>query len=103
MKPGISDALQEEAEALAALGDTTIDFSDLPEVDFNQPGADGRATSRGRFYRPVKRPVTMRLDADVMAFFQAQGEGYQTRINTVLRKYMVAALSGQKKPVSGHH
>ena len=103
MKPGISEAaLQNEAENLAMLPDAAIDFSDQPEVDFSRPGADGRLPQRGRFYRPVKQPVTMRLDADVVAFFQAQGEGYQTRINTVLRKYMANALSEQKKPVSGH-
>ena len=35
-----------------------------------------------------KKPMTIRLDADVLAFFQGQGRGYQTRINAVLRAYM---------------
>ena len=39
-------------------------------------------------YRPVKRPVTLRLDADVLAWFQQAGRGYQTRINRALRKVM---------------
>ena len=40
-------------------------------------------------YRPVKKPVTLRLDADVLAWFQQGGRGYQTRINRALRKVMV--------------
>ncbi len=39
---------------------------------------------------PRKKPVHMRLDADVLAWFRAQGRGYQTRINTVLRAFMQA-------------
>ena len=40
-------------------------------------------------YRPVKKPVTLRLDADVLEWFQRDGRGYQTRINVALRKAMV--------------
>ena len=40
-------------------------------------------------YRPVKKPVTLRLDADLLAWFQRAGRGYQTRINRALRKVMV--------------
>jgi uncharacterized protein (DUF4415 family) len=40
-------------------------------------------------YKPVKRPVTLRLDADVLAWFQRAGRGYQTRINRALRKVMI--------------
>jgi uncharacterized protein (DUF4415 family) len=39
-------------------------------------------------YRPVKRPVTLRLDADIVAWYQREGRGYQTRINRALRKAM---------------
>jgi uncharacterized protein (DUF4415 family) len=39
-------------------------------------------------YRPIKKPVTLRLDADVIAWFKAQGRGYQTRINRALRGVM---------------
>ena len=41
------------------------------------------------FYKPIKKPVTLRLDADVLAWFQRQGRGYQTRINRALRKVMM--------------
>lgn len=40
------------------------------------------------YYRPIKKPVTLRLDADVLAWFKRQGRGYQTRINQALRKLM---------------
>jgi uncharacterized protein (DUF4415 family) len=39
-------------------------------------------------YRPLKKPVTLRLDADVLAWFKKDGRRYQTRINTALRKVM---------------
>jgi len=42
----------------------------------------------GDFYRPLKKPVTLRLDADVIAWFKKDGTRYQTRINAALRKVM---------------
>ena len=42
----------------------------------------------GDLYRPLKKPVTLRLDADVLAWFKKDGRRYQTRINTALRKVM---------------
>jgi uncharacterized protein (DUF4415 family) len=48
---------------------------------------------RGEFYRPVKEQITLRLDKDVLAWFKAGGEGYQTRINEALREYVVSKLS----------
>ena len=46
-------------------------------------------------YRPLKMPVTLRLDADVLAWLKRQGRGYQTRINQALRKLM---MEERKKP-----
>lgn len=40
------------------------------------------------FYKPIKRPVTLRLDADVLAWFRRDGRRYQTRINSALRRVM---------------
>jgi uncharacterized protein (DUF4415 family) len=71
-----------ELAAVAALRDSQIDFSDTPEV---------REWSRavvGKFYRPIKKSLTIRLDADVLAWLKAQGRGYQTRINKLLRAAM---------------
>jgi uncharacterized protein (DUF4415 family) len=49
-----------------------------------------------RFYRPVKQPVTLRLDADVLAWFKKQGRGYQTRINRALRELMMEGWKGSR-------
>ena len=49
-----------------------------------------------RFYRPLKQPVTLRLDADVLAWFKKQGRGYQTRINRALRKLMMEGWKGSR-------
>ena len=40
------------------------------------------------YYKPLKKPVTLRLDADVLAWFKGGGRCYQTRINGALRKVM---------------
>jgi len=48
----------------------------------------------GRLYKPIKQPVTLRLDADVLAWFKKQGRGYQTRINRALRRVM---MGGRKE------
>jgi uncharacterized protein (DUF4415 family) len=48
-------------------------------------------------YKPVKKPVTLRLDADVLAWFQRAGRGYQTRINGALRKVMSEDRERERK------
>jgi uncharacterized protein (DUF4415 family) len=75
-----------ELAALAALPDCQIDTSDIPELP---PGAWKNAV-RGRFYRPIKQAVSMRLDADVIAWLKKRGKGYQTRVNSILRQTMLA-------------
>ncbi len=79
---------KKELRALAALPDDRIDTSDIPELP---PGAWKNAV-RGRFYRPVKQAVSMRLDADVIAWLRKSGKGYQTRANSILRERMLADL-----------
>jgi uncharacterized protein (DUF4415 family) len=60
---------------------------------------DPATAARGAFYRPIKHPLSLRLDADVIAWFQRQGQGYQTRINSALREYIAAHSNGSE--VSG--
>jgi uncharacterized protein (DUF4415 family) len=48
---------------------------------------------RGPQKTPTKVLTTVRLDADVIAFFKAQGRGYQTRINDELRKVVTKGLT----------
>jgi uncharacterized protein (DUF4415 family) len=81
----LTSAQQAELEALAALPDEQIDTQDIPEV------SDWSGMKRGLFYRPVKQQITLRLDADVIAWFKSRkpgGEGYQTDINRALREYV---------------
>ncbi len=77
-----------ELKALAALSDDQIDTTDIPELP---PGAWKHA-ARGRFYRPLKQAVSMRLDSDVIAWLKKQGKGYQTRANSILRQRMLDDL-----------
>jgi len=65
------------------MSDADIDTSDIPEI------VDWRGAERGRFYRPVKQVVTIRLDADVVAWFKARDRKYQTALNRALRQYML--------------
>ncbi len=75
---------KKELDALAAQPEEEIDTSDLPEV------TDWSGAVIGRFYRPIKKPVTIRLDADVLAWFRARSTKYQTAINKALREYMAS-------------
>jgi uncharacterized protein (DUF4415 family) len=72
----------EEIAALRKMKDGQIDKSDVPEL------ADWSGAVVGRFYRPVKQSVTIRIDADVLAWLKSKGKGYQTRINRLLRAAM---------------
>ncbi len=57
--------------------------------------ASGVGPEWTRYFRPIKKPITLRIDADVLAWFQKKGRGYQTRINTALRKVMTGEKSGE--------
>ena len=78
--------LKAEARALAALNDADIDLSDMPEV------TDWSRAERGKFHRPVKQQLTLRLDADLIDWFKvrAPAGGYQTSINQALRRFVEA-------------
>ena len=83
---GVTTRQKRELAALAALPDDQIDTSDIPEL----PPDAWKNAVRGRFYRPVKQAVFMRLDADVVAWLKKRGKGYQTRVNSILRQTMLA-------------
>ena len=80
----------EDLKRLAAMPDSEIDFSDIPEV------TDFSGAVVGKFYRPIKKPLTVRLDADVLAWLKRGGRGYQTRMNRVLRNAMVESMRRRK-------
>src|SRR5437879_5123351 len=81
----ISDKARRELQRLAALPDSQIDFSDAPE---REPLPS--EVHAGRFYRPIKQLVSIRVDADVLAWFRSRGKKYQTHMNEVLRREMQA-------------
>ncbi len=70
------------------MSDDQIDTSDIPEL----PPAAWKDAVRGRFYRPVKQAVSMRLDADVVVWLKKPGKGYQTRANRILRQRMLEEI-----------
>ncbi|PYX33014.1 MAG: hypothetical protein DMG77_01915 [Acidobacteria bacterium] len=74
--------------AIAAMKDEDIDLSDMPEV------LDWSGAEIGKFYRPPKKAVTMRLDADVLEWLKGYGKGYQTRVNLLLRHAMASSAGG---------
>lgn len=88
-KKAFSTELQNQLDALVALPDEQIDTADIPEA----PPEAWLHARRPGLYRPLKKPVTLRLDADVVAWFKehARDRGYQTEINRVLRRYVTDA------------
>lgn len=71
-----------QIRALKHMQDEEIDFTDIPEK------TDWSRAVVGKFYRPIKKSLTIRIDADVLAWVKGQGKGYQTRINGYLREAM---------------
>ena len=79
----VTDKQRRELERLRDLPDSQIDFSDAPE---RNPRASDLQV--GRFYRPIKQLVSIRVDAEVLAWFRGRGKKYQTYMNEVLRREM---------------
>ena len=91
MKKELSAKLRKQIEGIKAIRDEDIDTSDIPEI------TDWRGAVRGKFYRPVKKPVTVRVDADVLAWLKSSGKGYQTKINKLLRDAMTQSTKIRKR------
>ena len=66
---------------LAEQDDESVDTSDIPELDDD-------FFEKAELRVPEKKPVTLRIDEDVLEWFKSQGKGYHTRINKLLRQYM---------------
>lgn len=81
----LNEQQKREIAAIAGKGDADIDFSDIP-LKLNWSNAE-----IGKFYRPPKKSVTMRLDADVIDWLKGFGKGYQTRANLLLRHAMASS------------
>jgi uncharacterized protein (DUF4415 family) len=85
----LSKGQQRDIAVLATKKDADIDFSDGPEV------IDWSKAEIGKFYRPAKRSITMRLDEDVLDWLKSYGPGYQTKANLLLRHAM--ANTGRRR------
>lgn len=82
---GITPEIAANLKEIEAMGDDDIDLSDIPEK------LDWSNAVRGKFYRPVKQQLTLRLDADVVHWFKSHADGakgYQTQINAALRQFV---------------
>lgn len=90
MKKPLTEEQVKELNALRDVPDEAIDTTDIP------PLADWDDAVVGKFYRPVKQAVTIRLDADVLAWLRREGKGYQTRVNAILRQ----AMKKSRKPAA---
>jgi uncharacterized protein (DUF4415 family) len=86
--PPLTEAQKAELEALADKPDSEIDYSDVPPISEEF----WKRAVRGRFYKPTKRQITARVDADVLEWLKSEGRGYQSRINAILRREMLASL-----------
>lgn len=76
--------IKSDLKRIDAMLDEDIDYSDIPELD------DDFFKNAKVVISPRKKPVALRLDADVLEWMKAQGKGYQSRINAILRAYYEA-------------
>lgn len=88
--PPLTDAQKAQLQALAAMQDSDIDYSDSAALD----DTFWQNAVQNPFYRPTKQSTTVRVDADVLAWLKGQGKGkgYQTRLNAILREAMLRSL-----------
>jgi uncharacterized protein (DUF4415 family) len=84
----MTPARKRKLAQLAARPDSEIDFSEIPPLE----ESFWKNAVRNPLYRPVKRQLTVRLDADVVAWLRQQGKGYQTRLNQMLREAMLDGI-----------
>jgi uncharacterized protein (DUF4415 family) len=66
-------------------------------ADPDDPANDSGFWERARLVYPKKERVTLRLDADLLAWFRRQGRGYQSRINAILRRHY-EQIRGRSRP-----
>jgi uncharacterized protein (DUF4415 family) len=86
--PVLTRKQKAELATLAARPDNKIDYGDIPPLTEEF----WKNAVRDRFYKPVKTSTTIRIDSDVLAWLRAQGKGYQSRINAILRSKMLESL-----------
>jgi len=86
--PALTAEQKAELKALRAKPESEIDSSDIPPL----PADFWKKAVRNPFYRPTKTSTTVRIDSDVLHWLRAHGKGYQSRLNAILRREMLASL-----------
>jgi len=89
--PELSEEQRANLKWLASLPDADIDTTDIPEMTEER----FKLAVRRGLYRPVKKQITAKVDADVIEWLKSKGKGYQTRVNAILRREMLADLQGK--------
>ncbi len=99
----LTPAEKAELKALANMKDEDIDYSDIPPLT-EEFWKKARPWRDRHLYKPTKTSTTIRLDSDVLEWFKSQGKGYQTRVNSILRKQMLREKCDriEKAEVIGH-
>jgi uncharacterized protein (DUF4415 family) len=82
--PLLTEQERAQLEAVAAMPDEQIDYSDAPYLP------DAVWMKAAEQLPHTKKQITLRIDAEVLAFFKHTGKQYQSRINAVLRSYVEA-------------
>lgn len=89
--------VRDELRALEVMTDSEIDTSDPDAQDFSAE----EGWVRGKFFRPIKTPISIRIDMDVLDWFKQQKGPYQVLINKVLRGYMESQKKDPSRPSEG--
>lgn len=89
--PVLTAKQRAELKALSNAADTEINYEDQPQLSLTFL----KDAVRNPLYKPTKTPTTVRMDSDVLAWLKAQGKGYQTRMNAILRQEMLRDLLHQ--------
>ncbi len=92
--PPLSEKQVAELAALERRPESEIDFSDIPPLSegFWKNAERGRFNKPTKPTKPTKTSTTVRIDSDVLAWLRAQGKGYQSRMNAILRREMLESL-----------
>ncbi|MCL1957568.1 MAG: BrnA antitoxin family protein [Fibromonadales bacterium] len=92
----VPEPSKKDWDRVKAIKDEDIDYSDIPEItDFS----GFHPYLKRKLYKPIKKTVTCKLDADIIAWLKMGGKGYQTRLNSILRDCMqIHFAKDSKKP-----
>ncbi|MGD0293972.1 MAG: BrnA antitoxin family protein [Terracidiphilus sp.] len=86
--PALTKTQKAQIASLRTKPETEIDYSDIPPLG----DVFWKNAVRNPFYRPTKTSTTVRIDSDVLLWLRAQGRGYQSRINAILRREMLESV-----------